>query len=156
MIRELITKFNRSWSDRMVSSRRSHRAPLKVWFDPEMNTEHSREAARAACILGETVDISRTGIGFVVPSIRVKEKYLVGHDRNLNVEIDLPTGKVFMRVIGRRYEKVGVHISTERFLVGAHILSLSGTDKENYDTYLANGNRGVKRAPATGLELGID
>lgn len=156
MIRELITKFNRSLSERMVSSRRSHRAPLKVWFDPEMNTEHSREAARSACILGETVDISRTGIGFIVPSIRVKEKYLVGHDRNLNVEIDLPTGKVFMRVIGRRYEKVGVHISTERFLVGAHILSLSGADKENYDTYLANGNRGVKRAPATSLELGID
>lgn len=128
---------------------------MKVWFDPEINTDRSREAARAACILGETVDISRTGIGFLVPSIRVKEKYLVGHERHLNIEIDLPTGKIYMRVMGRRYEKVGVHISTERFFVGAHILSLTGTDKENYEIFLRNGNRGTKRAAAS-LELGID
>ncbi len=154
MIRELIAKFNRSLSERMVSSRRHHKAPIKIWFDPDMNTESAREAARLACILGETVDISRTGIAFLVPSIRVKEKYLVGHERKLNVEIDLPTGKVFMRVMGRRYEKVGVHISTERFLVGAHILELSGANKEMYETFLRYGNRGIKGT--TSLELGIE
>ena len=154
MIRELIAKFNRSLSERMVSSRRHHKAPIKIWFDPDMNTESAREAARLACILGETVDISRTGIAFLVPSIRVKEKYLVGHEKKLNVEIDLPTGKVFMRVMGRRYEKVGVHISTERFLVGAHILELSGANKEMYETFLRYGNRGIKGA--TSLELGIE
>lgn len=155
MIRELISKFNRSLSERMVSSRRRHTAPMRVWFDPDANTERSRELARSACILGETVDISRTGIGFLVPSIRVKEKYLVGHERNLNVEIDLPTGKISMRVIGRRYKKVGIHISTEKFLVGAHILSLTGADKENYETFLRNGNRRLK-GTAGSLELGID
>ena len=128
----------------MVSSRRRHRAPIKIWFDADANTELARDVARSSCILGETVDISRTGIGFLVPSIRVKEKYLVGHERNLNIEIDLPTGKVLMRAIGRRYEKVGVHISTERFLVGAQILDLSGTDKENYETFLRNGNRPLR------------
>ena len=154
MIRELISKLNRSLSERMVSSRRRHIAPIKVWFDPELNTERSREAARAACILGETVDISRTGIGFVVPSIRVKEKYLVGHERNLNIEIDLPTGKINMRAIGRRYERVVTDAAGDRFMVGAHILSLSGSDKENYEIFLKKGNRGAKRAGS--LELGID
>lgn len=151
----MITRFNRSLSERMVSSRRRHTAPIKIWFDPEVNNELAREKARGCCILGETVDISRTGIAFLVPSIRLKEKYLVGQDRNLNVEIDLPGGKIFMRVIGRRYEKVGVHISTERFLVGAHILKLAGTDKDNYDLFLKTGSRGLKRAGAS-LELGID
>src|SRR5207253_1137663 len=127
---------NSSLSERMVSPRRNHTAPIKVWFDADLNTERSREMARAACIWGETVDISRTGISFLVPAIRVNEKYLVGHERDLNVEIDLPSGKVYLRVLGKRYEKVGVHISTERFLVGAHILSLSGTDRENYETFL--------------------
>ncbi len=155
MFRNLIAKVNRSLSERMVSSRRRYTAQIKVWFDADVNTERSREAARSACILGETVDISRTGIAFVVPSIRVKEKYLVGHERNLNVEIDLPTGKVRMVVMGRRYEKVGVHISTERFLVGAHILSLKGTDKEIYETFLRRGSRGTKAVPGS-LELGID
>jgi len=153
MIRELITRFNRSLSERMVSSRRRHKAPIKVWFEPDMNSGRLRDSAVPACILGETADISRTGIGFVVPSIRIKEKYLVGQQRNLNIEIDLPTGKVFMRAVGCRYEKVGIHISAERFFVGAQILSLSGTDKENYETFLCNGNRGPKTANR--LEIGI-
>lgn len=155
MIRELITKLNRSLSEHLVSSRRRHRAPIKVWFDPDVNTERERDAAKAACLLGETVDISRTGIGFLVPAIRVKEKYLVGQERNLNIEIGLPTGKVEMKVIGRRYEKVGMHISTERFLIGAHIISVSAVDKENYEYFLRNGNRRTKRAAAS-MELGID
>ncbi len=154
MIRELISKLNRSLSERMVSSRRHHKAQVKIWFDPDINSERAHEAARAACVLGETVDISRSGIAFIVPSIRVKEKYLVGHERKLNIEIDLPAGKVFMRVIGRRYEKVGEHISVERFMVGAQILELSGADKETYERFLRFGGRRAKGAAR--LELGID
>ena len=155
MIRELIAKFNRSLTESMVSSRRNHIAPIKIWFDPEVNSERGREAARSACILGETVDISRTGLGFSVPMIRFKEKYLVGHERNLNVEIELPNGKVFLQAIGRRYEKVGIHISTERFLVGAQITSLTGEDKEIYETFLKRGSRSL-RAAARELELNAD
>lgn len=155
MIRELISKINRSLSERMVSSRRHHKAPVKIWFDPDVKSERALDIARADCLLGETVDISRTGIGFLVSSIRVKEKYLVGHERMLNLEIDLPTGKVFMRVIGRRYEKVGVHISTERFLVGAHIIELAGANKEMYETFLKYGNRRTKGSAASPV-LGID
>ena len=69
MIRELITRFNRSLSERMVSSRRHHKAPIKVWFEPDVNSGRLRDDAVPACILGETADISRTGIGFIVPSI---------------------------------------------------------------------------------------
>ncbi|MBP9664342.1 MAG: hypothetical protein KBD94_06935 [Pyrinomonadaceae bacterium] len=153
MIRELINKLNCSFSKRMVSLRRNHTAPLKVWFDPDIDTEIGRERARAACILGETVDISRTGIGFTVPSIRVKEKYLVGHDRILNIEIDLPSGKIFMRAKGCRYKKVGVHISAERFLVGANIITLDGPDKDNYEAFLRFGTRRIDPA-ARRLEIG--
>jgi len=155
MLRKLISKFNSSLSDSMVPSRRRHTAPVKIWFEPEINSERAREAERAACLLGETFDISRTGVAFVVSSIRVKEKYLVGHDRTLNLEIDLPNGKVHMKVIGRRHEKVGQHISTERFLVGAHILKIDDADKENYETFLRRGTRGTRRATGS-LELGID
>jgi hypothetical protein len=156
MIRELITKFNRSWSEKMVAARRRHTAPIKIWFDADMKTERGEEAARNACILGETVDISRTGIAFLVPAIRIKEKYIAGHGRNLNVEIDLPNGKVYLRAVGRRYEKVGMHSSTDRFLVGAQIESLVGQDKETYETFLQNGNRRMAKTHARSLELGID
>ncbi len=155
MLRKLISKFNRSLSESMVAPRRRHTAPCKIWFEPDINTERAREMARAACVLGETFDISRTGVAFIVPSIRVKEKYLVGHERVLNIEIDLPTGKICMTAMGRRYEKVGLHISTERFLIGAHILTLQGEDKENYEMFLRKGHRGTRQT-ASSLELGID
>lgn len=155
MIRELISKFNRSLSEKMVSSRRHHQAPIKVWFDPDIKTDHALKAARAACVLGHTVDISRTGIAFLVPSIRVNEKYLVGHERMLNVEIDLPAGKINMRVMGKRYEMVGEHSTTERFHVGAHIVEVAGESKENFNTFLRRGNR-KSGLPSVGLELGSD
>src|ERR1043166_9003627 len=109
MIRELINKLSGSLSEKMVAPRRRCAAPVRVWFDPDVNTERAADAARAACILGETVDVSRTGIGFHVPFIRLQEKYLVNQQRTLNIEIDLPGGKVYMRVMGVRYEKVGIH-----------------------------------------------
>ncbi len=142
-------------AERMVAPRRRHQAPMKVWFDPDTNTESARDIARSSCILGETVDLSRSGIAFLVPSIRLQEKYLVGQERELNIEMDLPTGKVQMRVSGRRYEKVGIHISTERFFVGAHIVSLSGTDKENYENFLKVGSRRMNSSAAS-LELRAD
>ncbi|MBK7394312.1 MAG: PilZ domain-containing protein [Chloracidobacterium sp.] len=155
MIRELINKFNRSLSGKMISSRKGHQAPIKIWFDPDIKTERALEAARAACVLGHTVDISRTGIAFLVPSIRVKEKYLVGHERMLNVEIDLPSGKINMRVMGKRYEMVGEHSTTERFHVGAHIVEVAGESKENFNSFLRKGNRKTG-LPSVGLELGSD
>jgi hypothetical protein len=136
----------------MVPARRDHKAPLKVWFDPDIKTERALDAARSACIIGETVDLSRNGVAFSVPFIRIKEKYLVNQDRTLNVEIDLPGGKVYMRMLGKRYEKVGMHSSMERFLVGATITSLTGTDKEIYEDFLKNGAR---RARTTAERVGV-
>ena len=155
MIRELINKFSRSLSERTVSSRRHHQAPIKIWFDPDIKSERALEAAKAACVLGNTVDISRTGIAFLVPSIRVKEKYLVGHERVLNAEIDLPSGKILMRLMGKRYEMVGEHSTTERFHVGAHIVEIAGDSKENFNTFLRRGN-GKAGLSTVGLELGSD
>jgi len=152
MLRELINKLSHSVSEKMVPPRRRHTAPMRVWFDPDVNSERAAEAARAACIIGETVDLSRNGIAFNVPFIRSKEKYLVNQDRVLNVEIDLPAGKVYMRVLGRRYEKVGMHSSTERFVVGASIVELTGTSRDLYEAFLRTGeSRTLTTAERVGM-----
>lgn len=147
MIRELINKLSISLSERNVPLRRKHCAPIKLWFDPDQNTERAHEIARSSCILGETTDISRNGIGFIVPMIRLKEKYLAGQERVLNAEIDLPTGKVALRLVGTRYEMVGIHLSAERFLIGARIVTMSEPDKELYETFLRHGKRRPRGVP---------
>jgi hypothetical protein len=152
MIRELINRLSRSFSEKMVPPRRSLAAPMKVWFDPDVKSERAIEVARAACIIGETVDISRNGVAFSVPVIRIKEKYLVNQDRSLNVEIDLPNGKVHLKMLGKRYEKVGMHSSSERFLVGATIISMTDVDREIYESFLKTGHR---RPHTTAERVGI-
>ena len=154
MIRKLVTQLNRSLSKRLVSARRRHTSPVKIWFDPDSNFGQSQSEAMNACILGESVDFSRSGIAFLVSAIRVNEKYLVGQQRTLNVEIDLPNGKVKLRVLGCRYEKVGLHDSTDRFLVGAEIREFDFGSEEAYLHFLKNGRRSRKAAGK--LELGID
>lgn len=155
MIRELINRFNRSLSERLVSARRKQSAPMRVWFEPDINTPHHREIAKNMAMPGETVDLSRTGVAFLVSSIRQNEKYLVGQDRKLNIEIDLPTGRVEMQVIGKRYEKVGIRLSDEKYLIGANIVRLESESNAAYDHFLRKGSRRASRA-SSGLELGID
>lgn len=155
MIRELIGRFNRSLSERLVANRRKHTATMRVWFEPDVNSQQQRDIAKNMALPGETVDMSRTGIAFVVSSIRVNEKYLVGQDRKLNIEIDLPTGRVEMQVVGKRYEKVGQNSSDEKYLIGANIVRLDADSNPAYDLFLRKGSR-RPRGSSSELELGID
>ena len=104
---------------------------------------------------GETVDLSESGIAFVVSSIRIKEKYLVGQERSLNVEIDLAGKKIQMRVLGKRYERVGIHDSTEQYLVGAAITEMSPDDRQKYEYFLRNGTKLLKTAGVPAFEIGV-
>ena len=152
MIRRLISKFNRRLAERMVAERRNHSVPIKVWFEPDKTAGKSKLPIEKLTIYGETKDLSNSGIGFIVSSIRIKENYLVGEGCTLNVEIDLPSGKVQMQVVGRRYEQVGQHISTARYLIGAQIVNISEEDRDGYDHFLVHGDAHKKRS----LALGVD
>src|SRR4051812_17435784 len=121
MIRKLVAKFNRSITERVVSPRKNYEIPIKVWFEPDRNTGRLKMPLENLVIIGETKDLSRSGIAFVVSAIRIQENYLVGEGRTLNAELDLPDGKIQMQIVGQRYEQVGQHISTARFLIGARI-----------------------------------
>jgi hypothetical protein len=124
---------------------------MRVWFDPDNDTDAARHNARAAGITGEMIDISTTGVAFSVFAIRVKDKYLVGHERPLNIEIDLPNGKVNLRAIGKRYERDDGHLSTEKFHVGALITHISESDRATMMEFI----RGRKRDRSDAASISI-
>lgn len=152
MIRKLVAKFNRSITERVVSPRKNYEVPIKIWFEPDRNTGRLKMPLESLVIVGETKDLSRSGVAFIVAAIRIQENYLVGEGRILNAELDLPDGKVQMQIVGQRYEQVGQHISTARFLVGAKITQMSKENREVYEYFLRYGNKLKKGS----LELGID
>jgi hypothetical protein len=155
MIRELVTKLSGVLARNTHSIRRKCDAPVRVSFEPVRTTGNLHTTIEGLSISGEAADVSKTGIAFIVSAIRVKEFYLVGQDRKLIVELDLPGRKIKMKVIGRRYEKVGIHVSSERYLIGAEIVEMEESHRQAYDRFLRFGsNRSQSTSPS--LEMGID
>lgn len=155
MIRDIISRFARTVTERRASPRKKFELPIRIWFDPDPSIHRSATADGDLNICGVTTDISATGIGFLVPSIRIRENYLVAEDRILNAEINLRGRKVRMLVIGRRYERVGIHASTERYLVGAEIVEISDDDRKTYEYFLKNGHK-LKAVVEPSLEMGLE
>jgi|SRR4030095_11751160 hypothetical protein len=155
MLRELASRFSVSWIERRASLRKKYSLPVKICFAPEKNPHNITTSCEELFLSGETVDISETGIGFVVASIRIKEKYLVGQERLLNVELDLAGKKILMKVLGKRYERVGIHASTERYMVGAAIMEMSQDDRQKYEYFLRNGKKLLKTAGVPAFEMGV-
>ncbi len=155
MIRELFSKLTSLIAERSHATRRKFEAPIKIWFDLVPGVFHANASAKESFMTGETSNLSGTGIAFTVSAIRIKENYLVGQNRELNVEIDLPGGKIRMKVIGRRYEKVGIHVSAERYAIGAEIVDMSEADRDAYDHFLLN-SRNLKKGIPSALELEVD
>lgn len=153
MIRSLVAKLTGLIAERSHSPRKKYAAPVKLWFERESGRLIHTSTADGLFMNGQTVDLSKTGIGIMVSAIRMKEHYLVGQDRVLNVEIDLPREKVRMQVVGRRYERENIHDSVERYIVGMEIVGVSDYDREVYEHFLRFGaNR--RRAANPGLEMG--
>jgi hypothetical protein len=67
--------------------------------------------------------------------------------------MDLAGRKVKMQVIGRRYERVGIHLSTEKYLIGAEIVNMSDENRKTYEYFLQNSNKLIKRV---GAGLGVE
>ncbi len=152
MIRKLVSKFNKSLTERVLSPRKNYEVPIKLWFEPNSSTGKLKLPVENLVIMGETKDLSYSGIAFIVTAIRIQENYLVGDGRTLHAELDLPSGKIQMEVVGQRYEQVGQHISTARYLVGAKITRITRENKEAYEYFLRYGGKLKKGS----LELGID
>lgn len=133
-------------SERRHSSRFNFQTPVKIWIEPTMRTGKPQTPVEPIFMWGETQDLSAAGVAFFVPSIRIKENYLVGDCSTLNAEMDLPAGKVQMQIVGQRYEQVGEHQSVARYLIGASILQMKAEDREIYENFLLQG-KNIKQTP---------
>jgi len=88
-------------------------------------------------LAGHTLDVSVTGLGLVVPAIRIGEHYLAGADRTLHIKLELPSGPVEMKVATVRYESLE---DESGYLIGARILEMSDTDRMSFQKYVTRIN----------------
>lgn len=143
MIRKLVSRLNKSVTKQIVAQRKELHLPIKISITPDRAAGRLNGAQpESFAIRGETKDLSKTGIAFVVSAIRIREYYLVGENRNLTAEIDLPDGtKVKMNIVGQRYEQINIHDSVSEYMIGAKITQMSESDREVYEEFLKNGSK---------------
>lgn len=148
LIRKIATRVAQTIAERRAAVRKKVQVPVIITFEPDKNGAKQTLASADAVITGVTRDISSCGIGVVVGSIRHSEKYLVGQERVLRVEMQVPGRAIVMKVIGRRYEEIGIHMSTERFLVGAEIIDMEESDRRAYERFVENAEKYAKKMRA--------
>lgn len=142
-------------TERNIAQRHKYQVPVTISFEPLKKNVRLNLGIKKYSINGETKDLSKTGIAFIVSSIRLSENYLVGDGRALNVELKLPNGKVECQIVGQRYEPIsGEHNSTLKYLIGAKIVKMSEADREVYEEFLLIGRKLEKNARS--LNFGID
>ncbi|MFN2531190.1 MAG: PilZ domain-containing protein [Pyrinomonadaceae bacterium] len=91
---------------------------------------------RLPSLHGHTLDISATGLALVVPSIRIGEHYLAGHDHRLRVKLELPSGQVEMLLVPVRYESLEGDQAEHGYLIGARITEISDEDRKHFQDYV--------------------
>jgi hypothetical protein len=115
--------------------RKSARLPLSVSLvDSSILSSAPR---RTLTIPGWLKDISETGIGLVVPTIRQGDCYFTGVDRTLQIVFELASGPVQLQASPVRYEKLerdgGASVG---YLIGAQITKMSDGDRVRFNEYL--------------------
>jgi hypothetical protein len=152
VIRKFISRLNLSFVENRSARRYNLQVPVRITIEPDEANGKLTTRRESLSASGETKDLSKSGIAFIVPSIRLREYYLVGENRTLQAELDLPNGKIRMQIVGVRYEQIGIHDSTVNYLIGAKILFISPLEQEIYEEYLKYGNK-VKTDKARDFSL---
>ncbi|HEX8368110.1 MAG TPA: PilZ domain-containing protein [Pyrinomonadaceae bacterium] len=152
VIRKFISRLNLSFVENRSARRYNLQVPVRITIEPDEANGKLTTKRESLSAGGETKDLSKSGIAFIVPSIRLREYYMVGENRTLQAELDLPNGKIRMQIVGVRYEQIGIHDSSVSYLIGAKILFIAPLEREIYEQYLKYGNK-VKTDKARDFSL---
>lgn len=125
---------------RLVGNRRmARRVRARLDFtlsieDPRVSRNGSR---RVPPLNGHTLDVSTTGLGLIVPAIRIGGHYLAGTDRRLFVRLELPDGPIDLKLIPVRYESLEEDPDEQGYLIGTQIEEMNDADRQRFNNYIA-------------------
>jgi hypothetical protein len=165
VFRSLVGRLNESVRGYLKPRRKSSRLPVQVSIQPKIQTtslvknrlaETYTEKKKEFSTFGETYDISREGISFIVPFIRLGENYLVSDGTVLSLMIELPDSQLMLEAIGCRYEQIDPDSSAGGFLVGAKIIGMSEKDRVLFEEYLESQKLFRKNKVSKNIQWGLD
>ena len=133
--RTVVSRLRKFVGDRRRTKRQRVRLALSISIaSPAKSITGSR---RTVSMDGHTYDLSANGVAFVVPAITLGEHHLVGENRSLKVQLELPSGPVEMQVLPVRYERLEEHKSETGYLIAVKIVGMLEEDRARYGEYVS-------------------
>jgi hypothetical protein len=132
LVRSVVSKFSRFVADRRGAPRVPARLPFNISIQGT-NGNGVRERLLEGC----TCDVSASGLGLIVHTVRIDGYYIVVDGRPRKLVLHLPRGPVTMLVLPVRSERLGE--SGEGYLIGAQITAIGEEDRQRYLEYVMAG-----------------
>lgn len=96
----------------------------------------AKPRAYPSALEGHTRDLSASGLGVILPAIRIGERYLTGDTHMLRITLRLPAASVQIHGTPVRYERLGEEDADTGYLVGVRIKEMSDRDRAVFEEYL--------------------
>lgn len=134
LARSLVSHLRRFVGDRRLAKRQMARLAFTLSLvGPAIKLNESRPGAG---LKGHTLDVTVNGLALVVPTILLGEHHLIGENRKLKIQLELPQGPVAMQVLPLRYESLEEHQTETGYLIGAKIVEISEPDRQRFTNYV--------------------
>ncbi|HEY0099587.1 MAG TPA: PilZ domain-containing protein [Pyrinomonadaceae bacterium] len=135
LMRSIVARMRIYVGNRRRARRYRMSVPFNVsLFDPKLNRE---QLEHAPYLEGTTSDLSASGLGLIVPAIRIDDRYLTAPDQTLHVLLEFPSGQIEMRVAPVRYEQLDREGAPQGgYLIGVSILEMSDDARTRFEQYL--------------------
>jgi hypothetical protein len=133
--RTIVSRLRKFIGDRRRAKRQQVRLNFSISIaSPAKSLTGSR---RIVSMDGHTLDLSANGMALIVPAITLDEHHLVGENRNLKVQLELPSGSVEMQVRPVRYERLEEHQSEMGYVIAVKIVGMSDNDRTSYSEFVS-------------------
>ncbi|HVF29013.1 MAG TPA: PilZ domain-containing protein [Pyrinomonadaceae bacterium] len=136
LMRSLANRLRVFIGNRRYATRLNTRLPATVALGEQKTGIHRTDAGRLPPLKGYTRDISTTGVGLIMPAIRIGDRYLTGEAQTLTITLDLPTGPIQLRGTVTRYEPLGDDEEEVGYLIGMHITGMTDTDRTHFTQHI--------------------
>ena len=142
LVRSVVSRFSRFIVDRRGEPRVRVRLPFSISIQGT-----NGNGGRERLLEGFTRDVSASGLGLIVHTVRVDSYYIFVDGRPRKLVLQLPKGPVTMLVLPVRSERLGE--SGAGYVIGAQITAIGEEDRQRYLEYLLSGLKPGRKRSAT-------
>jgi hypothetical protein len=134
LLRSIVGRLREFAGDRRHAYRRRVKLPFTVSIHHQSGQENGRRPMPT--MQGYTRDISSTGLGLIVPAIRIGGHYLTGEDRLLRIVLEHQSGPIQLIATPVRYDPISDEENEQGFVIGVRITEMSTQDRERFTSAL--------------------